>query len=136
MNPILTVFRPLTAVSALLLCLVILPVQAETPPANNGSNKVPADLFMQIMASSAPKLLCQNEQGPLRRCLKLSLEKCMSEVNAVTPSCVKEVQAEMPPVLDSKEQGSLYGGKLGRCIASKILSSNPTYLQLVQNCNN
>jgi len=41
---------------------------------------------------------------------------------------------EMPPVLESREQGGLYGGKLGRCIAAKILSSNPTYLQLVQNC--
>ncbi len=129
--------RALTTVSALMLCLINLPAQAETPPANNnGNNKVPADLFMQIMATSAPKLLCEKEQGPLRRCLKLSLEKCMSEVTAVTPGCVKEVQAEMPPVLESREQGGLYGGKLGRCIAGKILASNPTYVQLVQNCNN
>lgn len=128
--------RALTTASALMLCLVNLPSQAETPPAKNGNNKVPADLFMQIMATSAPKLLCEKEQGPLRRCLKLNLEKCMSEVTAVTPGCVKEVQAEMPPVLESREQGGLYGGKLGRCIAGKILASNPTYVQLVQNCNN
>lgn len=136
MTPIISAFRPLTVVSAMLLCLINLPVQAETPPANNGNGKVPSELFMQIMATSAPKLLCEKSEGPLRRCLKLSLEKCMSEVSTVTPSCVKEVQAEMPPVLETREQGGLYGGKLGRCIAGKILASNPTYVQLVQNCNN
>jgi len=87
------------------------------------------------MATAAPKLLCNNEQSPLRRCLKLSVERCMSEVSNVTPDCVKMVMAEMPPVLESREQGGLYGGKLGRCIAAKILTSNPTYMQLVQNCN-
>jgi hypothetical protein len=87
------------------------------------------------MASAAPKLLCEKEQGPLRRCLKLNLEKCMSEVTAVTPGCVREVRAEMPAVLASKDQGGLYGGKLGRCIAGKILASNPEYVQLVQNCD-
>ncbi len=137
----LSALRALTAVFALMLCMINLPAQAETPRANNGNNtngnnKVPSDLFMQIMATSAPKLLCEKEQGPLRRCLKLSLEKCMAEVTTVTPGCVKEVQAEMPPVLESREQGGLYGGKLGRCIAGKILASNPTYVQLVQNCNN
>ena len=128
--------RPLASAAALLLCLAVAPAGAQTPAPNGENNKVPAELFMQIMATSAPKLLCNNEKSPLRRCLKLNLEKCMSEVSAVTPACVKEVQAEMPPVLESKEQGGLYGGKLGRCIAGKILSSNPTYMQLVQNCNN
>jgi hypothetical protein len=138
MTPSIAVLRFLTAVSATLLLVTAAAVKAETPPANNGANnnnKVPAELFMQIMAASAPKLLCNNEQGPLRRCLKLNLEKCMAEVTNVTPGCVKEVQAEMPAVLESREQGGLYGGKLGRCIASRILASNPTYLQLVQNCN-
>ena len=128
--------RPLASAAALLLCLAVAPAGAQTPAPNGENNKVPSELFMQIMATSAPKLLCNNEQSPLRRCLKLNLEKCMSEVSAVTPACVKEVRAEMPPVLESKEQGGLYGGKLGRCIAGKILSSNPTYMQLVQNCNN
>ena len=128
--------RPLASAAALLLCLAVAPVGAQTPAPNGDNSKVPSDLFMQIMATSAPKLLCNNEKSPLRRCLKLKLEKCMSEVTSVTPACVKEVQAEMPPVLESREQGGLYGGKLGRCIAAKILSSNPTYMQLVQSCNN
>jgi len=128
--------RPLASAAALLLCLAVAPVGAQTPAPNGDNSKVPSDLFMQIMATSAPKLLCNNEKSPLRRCLKLNLEKCMSEVTSVTPACVKEVQAEMPPVLESREQGGLYGGKLGRCIAAKILSSNPTYMQLVQSCNN
>lgn len=128
--------RPLASAVALLLCLAVAPAGAQTPAPNGDNSKVPSDLFMQIMATSAPKLLCNNEKSPLRRCLKLNLEKCMSEVTSVTPACVKEVQAEMPPVLESREQGGLYGGKLGRCIAAKILSSNPTYMQLVQSCNN
>ncbi len=128
--------RPLASAAALLLCLAVAPAGAQTLAPNGNNSKVPSDLFMQIMATSAPKLLCNNEQSPLRRCLKLNLEKCMSEVTSVTPACVKEVQAEMPPVLETREQGGLYGGKLGRCIAARILNSNPAYMQLVQSCNN
>lgn len=81
--------RPLASAAALLLCLAVAPAGAQTPAPNGENNKVPSELFMQIMATSAPKLLCNNEQSPLRRCLKLNLEKCMSEVSAVTPACVK-----------------------------------------------
>ena len=126
--------RPVPVSALLVLLVLALSLGGCVTQPKSEIVDMPSDVFMQFMARAAPKKLCNSAESPFRRCLRLSAEKCISEVNSAMPDCIRRVMAEMPPVLTSKEQGRFYGEKLGRCVVYKFLASSPDYLELVQNC--